>query len=160
MSDIVVSVRSVDDDLSLHEYPKQYLDFGYRESRFSQKGGIVLSTGLCLKRDDPQKILAGIAEMNRKRTTCQPLNMPSAGSAFKRPVGQYAGALIEAAGMKGYSIGGAKVSEKHAGFIVNTGEAKAEEICELMRNVIAAVREHSGVTLEPEIRFIGKGVEE
>lgn len=160
MSDIVVSVRSVDDDLCLHEYQKNNLDFGYRESRFSQKGGIVLSTGLILKKDDSQKILARIAELNKKRTACQPLNMPSAGSVFKRPVGQYAGALIEAAGMKGYSIGGAQVSEKHAGFIVNTGEATAGEIYALMQHVIATVREHSGVTLESEIKFIGKGFEE
>jgi UDP-N-acetylmuramate dehydrogenase len=157
MKDVIQTVECLDEHGRRTVFPCEDLDFGYRESRFSKIGGIVLSATFRLGKDDSVTILQKIAEMNGKRAACQPLNMPSAGSAFKRPAGHFAGALIEQAGLKGFSIGGAEVSCKHAGFIVNTGKATAKDVYALVQHVISAVKEQSGVELEPEIRFIGEG---
>lgn len=155
MADILLFARSLDLDGEVRDYRVDQMELGYRESRFSKKGGTVLSVFLSLKRDDPQAILSRMGELNAKRASCQPLNMPSCGSAFKRPSGHYAGALIEQAGLKGFSIGGAQVSLKHAGFIVNTGDATARDIYDLSKHIIRTVREQSGITLDPEICFLG-----
>ena len=104
----------------------------------------------------PEDIKETMADFTKRRTTKQPLEMPSAGSVFKRPEGYFAGGLIEQAGLKGYSIGGAEVSPKHAGFIVNKGGATAKDVTELIKYIIKTVEDKFGVTLEPEIKLIGR----
>ena len=134
----------------------QDMAMGYRTSRPLREGGVVLSARFRLTPDDPQAILARMKELNARRRDKQPLNYPSAGSTFKRPEGHFAGALIEGAGLKGRRVGGAQVSEKHAGFIVNTGGATAADILALIRVVQDAVRAKDGVELETEVRIIGE----
>lgn len=130
------------------------LDFGYRRSAFS--GGDALVTGaiLALTPEDPEKILLKMRELSEKRRASQPLDIPSAGSTFKRPVGGYAAALIDQAGLKGFSVGGAQVSPKHAGFVVNVGGATFADVTALMEQIQARVYETSGVRLEPEVKII------
>lgn len=126
--------------------------FGYRKSFFQTAGGhVILSAVFRLKKGDRDEIAAKMKELNSRRREKQPLDMPSAGSAFRRPEGHYAAALIEQAGLKGYSVGGAQVSEKHAGFIVNTGCATAKDLYELIEYVRKRVRECSGVEMRPEV---------
>ena len=134
----------------------QDMAMGYRTSRPLREGGVVLSARFRLTPDDPQAILARMKELNARRRDKQPLNYPSAGSTFKRPEGHFAGALIEGAGLKGRSVGGAQVSEKHAGFIVNTGGATAADILALIRIVQDEVKARYGVALETEVRVIGE----
>ena len=134
----------------------QDMAMGYRTSRPLREGGVVLSARFRLTPDDPQAILARMKELNARRRDKQPLNYPSAGSTFKRPEGHFAGALIEGAGLKGRRVGGAQVSEKHAGFIVNAGGATAADILALIRVVQDAVRAKDGVELETEVRIIGE----
>ncbi len=134
----------------------QDMAMGYRTSRPLREGGVVLSARFRLTPDDPQAILARMKELNARRRDKQPLNYPSAGSTFKRPKGHFAGALIEGAGLKGRRVGGAQVSEKHAGFIVNAGGATAADILALIRVVQDAVRAKDGVALETEVRIIGE----
>lgn len=155
IADVTAFIRVLDPDGIVRNYRIDQSDMGYRSSRFSKSGGVVLSVFLMLSKDAPEAILERMSALNAKRCACQPLNLPSSGSAFKRPCGHYAGALIEQAGLKGFSIGGAQVSEKHAGFIVNSGDATAQEVYELSRYIIRTVREQTGVTLEPEICFLG-----
>ena len=165
MKDILTAVTALDARGDVIEYSKDELDLGYRSSRFSKQCGIVSSRGVILSatfelhKSDPEIIVSDILQMNAKRSSCQPLNLPSAGSAFKRPQGHYAGALIEKAGLKGLTIGGAQVSEKHCGFIVNTNRATAFDVYVLVQQVQKAVYEDSGVRLEPEICFLGEGFE-
>ena len=111
-----------------------------------------------LTKDEPEAIAARMHEMNDKRRKNQPLDLPSAGSAFKRPVGGYAAALIDEAGLKGYTVGGAQVSEQHAGCVLNRGDASFDDIVELMDHVRREVYAKSGITLEPEIRIYPKGI--
>ena len=132
------------------------MEMGYRTTRPLREGGVVLSARFALTADDPGAIAARMKELNARRRDKQPLNYPSAGSTFKRPEGHFAGALIEGAGLKGRSVGGAQVSEKHAGFIINTGSAAAADILGLIRLVQAEVREKYGVELETEVRIIGE----
>lgn len=129
-------------------------DFGYRKSRFRAPERIVLSARFSLIPDDGTA-LSRMQEFNRVRREKQPLQFASAGSTFKRPVGNYAGGLIEAAGLKGTRVGGAQVSEQHAGFIVNTGGATSADVYALIRLVQARVYENSGVRLEPEVMLLG-----
>ena len=136
----------------LYELSNEQCRFGYRSSLFQTMGGcVVLSAVLRLEQGDKEEISAKMRELNEKRREKQPLDLPSAGSAFKRPEGHFAAALIEQAGMKGYSVGGAQVSEKHAGFVVNTGGATSHDVYDLMLHVRKTVYEHSGVQLEPEM---------
>ncbi|MDR2610516.1 MAG: UDP-N-acetylmuramate dehydrogenase, partial [Clostridiales Family XIII bacterium] len=128
--------------------------FVYRGSRFSRSGEIVLEATFRLTRRPEADIRADMRDYARRRREKQPVELPSAGSFFKRPPGAYAGALIEKAGLKGRRVGGAQVSEKHAGFIVNTGGATTADILELMRLVQNRVLEHSGILLEPEPRIL------
>ena len=139
-------------DQGLYEIPAEKCEFGYRQSYFTKHAGcVILSAVFRLRQGDPEEIAAKMREMNEKRRQKQPLDLPSAGSAFKRPQGHYAAALIEEAGLKGYSVGGAQVSEKHAGFVVNTGNASSHDVHELMMQIRRKVYEHSGVVLEPEM---------
>lgn len=129
--------------------------FGYRQSIFQEKDWIIAEAELELERGDRIKIDALTKDLNNRRQRKQPLDFSSAGSTFKRPVGYYAGALIEEAGLKGYAIGDAQVSEKHAGFIINRGHATAQDVISLINYVQKRVKEKSGVDLKPEVRLIG-----
>lgn len=131
-------------------------DFSYRHSALMAEGGVVLSARFRLSAGDPAEIQALMNDLNSRRRQKQPLQYPSCGSFFKRPAGHYAGALIEAAGLKGYAVGDAQVSEIHAGFIINRGHATAQQIYSLMRHVQRTVLADSGVALEPEVRLIGR----
>ncbi|MDO4741465.1 MAG: UDP-N-acetylmuramate dehydrogenase [Eubacteriales bacterium] len=131
------------------------LEFGYRTSMPLKTGAIVLEAEMALQPDDCGAIAERMRELNRRRREKQPLELPSAGSTFKRPEGYFAGALIEQAGLKGLRVGGAQVSEKHAGFIVNAGGATGDDILDLIALVQKRVFEHSGVRLEREVRVLG-----
>ncbi len=129
--------------------------FGYRQSVFQDVGGIVLATCYRLKPGDPAEIDATIRDLTQRREKSQPLELPSCGSVFKRPEGYYAGKLIMDSGLQGHRIGGAEVSRKHAGFIVNQGGATASDIANLIAYIRRTVFDQFGVTLETEVRFIG-----
>ena len=129
------------------------MEFAYRHSFLEENSGIVLSAIFHLTPMPQEEIRAKMAELMTKRKTSQPLDLPSAGSAFKRPVGGYAAALIDQAGLKGFCIGGAGVSTKHAGFVVNNGGATAADVKEVLRQVADKVFENSGIRLEPEVRI-------
>lgn len=151
MAFITASVRMTDRGGNATEVPGDLCGFGYRKSLFKSVGGVILGAKFALARGDKDAIKARMDELLNRRKTSQPLEFPSAGSTFKRPEGHYAGRLIEDAGLKGLSVGGAKVSEKHAGFIINAGNATSADIRELIEKVIDAVKRDSGVTLEPEV---------
>lgn len=130
------------------------LDFGYRHSVFSGKLGAVLEAEVTLAPGDPEAIRGTMEDLSRRRREKQPLELPSAGSTFKRPEGHFAGTLIQQCGLKGLRVGGAQVSPKHAGFVVNTGGATCADVCALIELVRARVREETGVDLEPEIKIV------
>jgi len=130
------------------------LDFSYRHSLFSHREGVVLEAEFALRGGDSDAIRAAMDELIRRRREKQPLEYPSAGSTFKRPAGHFAGALIEQCGLKGFRIGGAQVSEKHAGFVINTGGATCGDVLALMDHVRAVVLEKTGVELEPEVKAV------
>lgn len=156
MKDIVTSVRLMTPDgREIFTRSGDEMDFGYRHSAVQDDGSIVLSAVMKLERGDRDEIAARIKELTEKRNSRQPVNFPSAGSTFKRPVGGYAAALIEQSGLKGTSVGGAEVSQKHSGFIINKGGATCSDVLELMRLVRKKVFEDSGIRLEPEVRIIG-----
>ena len=129
--------------------------WGYRQSRMQGDGSIVLAVDLQLERDDPEAIRERMADLARRRIEKQPLDLPSAGSTFKRPEGHFAGKLIQDAGMQGHAVGGAQVSTKHAGFVVNIGGATASDVMQVIRDVQRAVSAQFGVDLEPEVRCWG-----
>ena len=131
------------------------LELGYRTSVFSRKPWVVTGARLDLTPGDPAAIRARMEDLSHRRRSKQPLEFPSAGSTFKRPAGHFAGALIQEAGLKGVRIGGAQVSEKHAGFVVNTGGATSDDILSLIRLVRDTALEKTGVLLEPEVRMLG-----
>ncbi len=157
MSEVVESALCITEDGESFTVTRGNFAYGYRTSCFMEKGGIVLSVVLKLKRGNKEEIEAQIRTYTEKRTKSQPLNLPSAGSMFKRPVGFYTGALIQEAGLKGFTVGGAQISEKHAGFVVNIGNATADDIDQLTKKVQAIIKEKNGVTLEREVRFVGVG---
>ncbi len=132
------------------------MNFSYRKSVLSENNGVVLSAEFSLKTGDYKAIKEKMESLTKQRKEKQPLELPSCGSVFKRPVGYFAGKLIEDTGLKGYTIGGAKVSEKHCGFIVNTGDAKAEDVLNLIEYIKKSVLEKTGVLLTEEVRIIGE----
>ena len=142
-------------DMCIKTYEASELNFGYRQSRIKSEGLIVILATLNLKAGDEETIRERIAEYSKRRRDKQPLEYASAGSTFKRPEGQYAGALIEAAGLKGFAVGGAEVSRKHAGFVINKGGATARDIYELIGIVQKRVLNNSGILLEPEVIMLG-----
>ena len=156
MKDSVNSVRILTQEGEIKEISNAEMDFGYRTSAVLKNNWIVLGATLQLQQDDPVEIQVRIDDFTHRRRTRQPLEYASAGSTFKRPEGFFAAKLIDDAGMKGYSVGDAQVSEKHAGFVVNKGKASAEDVLVLMSRIQAAVKEKFGVDLKPEVRIIGE----
>ena len=155
MKDVLESVTVLTGEGEIIELGRNELELGYRTSVIAKKGYIVLGAVLKLERGDGEKIKAYMDELKEKRVTKQPLEYPSAGSTFKRPEGYFAGKLIEDAGLRGFQVGGAQVSEKHCGFVINRDHATAADIMELMRQVQIRVKENSGVDLEPEVKRLG-----
>lgn len=154
MAQVVTSVRALMPDGKVREFKSDELDFSYRHSVFTKNGGVILSAVMQLEKGDAAQINETMKDLNRRRVEKQPLNYPSAGSTFKRPEGYFAGKLIQDAGCKGLSVGGALVSQKHSGFIVNTGNATSQDILDLIKLVQLRVKEEFGVDLETEVRII------
>ena len=155
MKDITLSVRVLTPDGQIRELAGEQMQFAYRTSIVQKENLVVLSAVLQLEKGDAEQIRARMEELRQKRTQKQPLDLPSAGSTFKRPQGYYAAALIDEAGLRGYRVGGAMVSEKHCGFLVNIDHATASDVRTLMEDVKARVCSMSGVELEPEVRMLG-----
>ncbi len=155
MKQITESVRVMDNEGEILILDNDTMEFGYRTSIIKNRPFIVLEAVFSLQTGDKEAIQAKMDELMIKRQSKQPLNYPSAGSTFKRPEGYYAGKLIMDSGMRGYSIGGAQVSDKHCGFIINKGNATASDIKEVIEEVQEKVKERCQVNLEPEIVFLG-----
>ena len=153
IKDVVTSVEVMDREGNIRHLSGEEMGFSYRHSCLEDSDDIVISATFALTKDDPEVIKGKMRELQAKRSASQPLDLPSAGSAFKRPVGGYAAALIDQAGLKGYQVGGAAISTKHAGFAVNVGEATAEDVKNLLQQVSDIVFDKSGVRLEPEVRI-------
>ena len=151
--DVAISVRCLMSDGSVCELSRDEACWTYRHSRMMDEDIIVLEATLELQPDDPAAIKDRLRDFAHRRTSKQPLDMPSAGSTFKRPEGYYVGPLLEEAGLKGFHIGGAQVSPKHAGFVVNAGGATAQDVLDLIAHVQTVVRERYGVELQPEVRL-------
>ena len=156
IKNVVKSVTYIDEEGGIYTISNEECDFSYRHSIFSDGGKYILSAELELKKGDPSEIKASMDDYNKRRKDKQPLSMPSAGSTFKRPEGYFAGRLIEDCGLKGYRVGGAMISDLHAGFVVNTGNATAADVMKLIDDVRDMVRKKFGVELEPEVRLIGE----
>ncbi|MCC8017842.1 MAG: UDP-N-acetylmuramate dehydrogenase, partial [Lachnospiraceae bacterium] len=156
MVDVLSEVTVLTSENEIRTIPAGELGLSYRRSVIPERGYIVLSATLCLEKGDPARIQAQMEELKEKRVAKQPLEYPSAGSTFKRPEGYFAGKLIEDAGLRGFAVGGAQVSEKHCGFVINRGGATAADIRSLMEQVQRSVRNQFGVMLEPEVKFVGK----
>ena len=155
MKDVVSRVTVLTSEGEPREYTKEQMAFGYRRSRLTEEAGIVLETEFTLHPGRTEEIQARMEELKEKRVLKQPLEYASAGSTFKRPEGHFAGKLIEDAGLRGFRIGDAQVSEKHCGFVINRGNASASEIAEVIRQVQDRVYAHSGVRLQTEVKFLG-----
>ena len=155
MKDVVLSCTHMNPDGTIETFTAEQLDFAYRHSVYQKSHGIVLSVAFQLKKGDKQEIKAKMDDLMGRRKEKQPLEYPSAGSVFKRPVGYFAGTMIEQCGLKGKTVGGAMVSPKHAGFIVNTGNATCQDVLDLISLIQTTVNEQTGIMLECEIRAIG-----
>ncbi len=153
IKDIAESVEIMDLQGNISTLSTEEMGFSYRHSILEDRGGIVVSALFRLEKGEAEAVKAKMKELQAKRSASQPLDLPSAGSAFKRPVGGYAAALIDRAGLKGYQVGGAAISTKHAGFAVNLGGATAQDVKTLLARVSDLVYVHSGIRLEPEIRI-------
>lgn len=156
MKDILQSVEVMNQQGESFTIPMEELGLNYRTSILQKKGYIAIAATLLLKKGDQLVIKSILDDLSQKRKTKQPLEMPSAGSTFKRPEGHFAGKLIMDAGLRGYSIGDAQVSEKHCGFVVNKGEATYDDVMNLVTHIKKVVRERYNVELEPEIRILGE----
>jgi len=156
MKDIIERVYVLDENGAQLELDRTALDLSYRHSCIPDKKYIVTKVVLELVPRNEAEIRSEMKELNEKRAEKQPLQYPSAGSTFKRPEGYFAGKLIMDAGLRGYQVGGAQVSEKHCGFVINKGDATAADICQLMRDVSDKVQAQFGVVLEPEVKMIGE----
>lgn len=159
LSQIVAGVYSMSETGEIIYLDKEALELGYRTSIFKKKPYIALEIVLELKPGEQEAIRSQMEEYNQQRAQKQPLEYPSAGSTFKRPEGYFAGKLIMDAGLRGFSVGGAQVSEKHCGFVINKNGATARDICGLMREVQRRVKAQFGVELEPEVIFLGHSEE-
>lgn len=151
---VVRQVRTMDREGRLRELGGEECAFSYRHSRFSEGRWLILSATVKLEPGDPAAIRARMAELMAKRKEKQPLEYPSAGSTFKRPEGYFAAALIDQCGLKGLQVGGAQVSEKHAGFVINTGNATCLDVLTLMDQIRERVFRETGVELEPEVKYV------
>ncbi len=156
MADVVLKTEYLDKQGRIAVLEKEAHLFGKRSSFIQAEGGIALKVDLKLKKGDRAKIKGLMDDFNRQRREKQPLELPSAGSIFKRPEGYYAGKLVQDCGLRGYGIGGAEVSSKHCGFIVNTGNATADDIIKLIKHIRAEVRQKYGVELQTEVRIVGE----
>ena len=156
MKDVLKEVTVLTPEGEILTLQADELHMGYRTSVVKEAGYIVLEAVLSLAKGDPEAIRSRMQELAGMRSSKQPLSYPSAGSTFKRPEGYFAGKLIMDSGLRGYQVGGAQVSEKHCGFVINAGNATAEDVCRLMADVQRIVREKFGVTLEPEVKFLGE----
>ena len=154
MKDVLVSVRHLNAQGEIVETPASELDLGYRHSIFEDNGDCILSAQVRLAPGDAQKISEQMNDLMGRRRDKQPLDKPSAGSTFKRPAGAFAGALIDQCGLRGYRHGGAAISEKHCGFVVNLGGATCADVLALCQEVQTIVKEKTGFTLEKEIRVV------
>ena len=150
---VAVSARFLSADGTLRTFTGEEMELRYRHSVFMGLSGVIVSADFRLQPGDPEAILARMRELMERRRASQPLDLPSAGSTFKRPVGGYAAALIQNSGLKGFRVGGAAISEKHAGFVVNLGGATGADVLELIARVQARVKADSGIELEPEVRI-------
>lgn len=156
MKDVILSATVMTREGGIQKLSNQELQLGYRTSLVARQNDIVLEVRLGLKKGNSDEIRDLMEELKNKRVTKQPLEYPSAGSTFKRPEGYFAGKLIMDAGMRGFSVGDAQVSEKHCGFVINKGDASARDIMALMEEVTGRVKEQFGVTLEPEVKRLGE----
>lgn len=154
MSDVTAKVNHIFSDGTKGCFTSDDLDFGYRHSAYSDKNMVITSVELVFEKGSADEISAAMNDFWSRRKDKQPLNFPSAGSVFKRPEGYFAGALIEQSGLKGKSVGGAQVSEKHAGFIINTGDATCKDVLDLVKICQDTVKEKFGVSLECEIKLV------
>ena len=156
MGKVVSSVLAVDADFNLRAFSRAEINFGYRRSAFQENKAVICEVEFELAPGEKAQIAAKMTDFTERRETKQPLEAASAGSAFKRPPGHFAGTLIEQAGLKGAQVGGAQISFKHAGFIINAGGATARDVLGLIKKVQDRVYEHAGVHLTPEVRIIGE----
>lgn len=156
MKDILTQVTVLKKDGTIVDLPVEALELGYRTSIIKKEEYVVLEAKLKLQPGNHEEIRGRMDELRYQRTSKQPLEFPSAGSTFKRPEGYFAGKLIMDAGLRGYRVGDAMVAEKHCGFVVNAGDATAKDVCTLMKEVSAIVKEQFGVELEPEVKFLGE----
>lgn len=156
MKDIIANAIVLTQDGDIVTINKEDLELGYRTSVIAKKGYVVLEVEYQLQKGDKEAIRARMDELKVQRVTKQPLEYPSAGSTFKRPEGYFAGKLIQDAGLRGFQVGGAQVSEKHCGFVINKDQATAADIQELMRQVSDKVMQEFGVKLEPEVKTLGE----
>ena len=155
LKDVLVNVKVITPEGDIVTYSVDEMELGYRTSRFLDKDYVILQADIRLEAGDVKAIEARMSELSSMRRDKQPLELPNAGSTFKRPEGDFAGRLIEAAGLKGKGVGAACVSEKHAGFVVNKGGASAKDVYDTIQMVINTVQVENGVILEPEVRMIG-----
>ncbi|KNF09148.1 UDP-N-acetylenolpyruvoylglucosamine reductase MurB [Gottschalkia purinilytica] len=156
MKDVISKVKCIDLDGNIVEFTNSEMNFGYRQSIVQKERLIVVEGEITLKEEDYDKINEYMKELNKKRTTKQPLHLPSAGSTFKRPEGYFAGKLIEDSGLRGLRHGDAQVSDQHCGFIVNLGNATSSDVINLIRTVQKTVKDKFGVQLETEVKIIGE----
>lgn len=156
IKDVLKEVVALTQEGEFVTIPKDELELGYRTSIIAKAGYVVVEATVQLEAGDKEAIKARMDELKEQRTTKQPLEYPSAGSTFKRPTGYFAGKLIQDAGLRGFQVGGAQVSEKHCGFVINKDQATAADVDELMKQVAAKVKEQFGVTLEPEVKKLGE----
>lgn len=156
MKNVLKEVTVMTEQGEIMTIPAEKLEMGYRTSLVKKAGYLVLEAVISLKAGDVEEIKAIMKDLTEKRVSKQPLEYPSAGSTFKRPEGYFAGKLIMDAGLRGYQVGGAQVSEKHCGFVINKGDATAADICQLMQDVADKVQAQFGVVLEPEVKMIGE----
>lgn len=156
MKDVIAAADVLTSEGEIITIPVEDMKLGYRTSIFKEKEYIVLDVVLELKKGNGEQIRAKMTELKERRVSKQPLEYPSAGSTFKRPEGYFAGKLIQDAGLRGYRVGNAQVAEKHCGFVINRGDATAEEVMQLIRDVQRKVKEEFQVDLETEVKFMGE----